>query len=265
MVFLLLCVAIPFVVSWAKRHSDPAVLHPGLIRLLRRASEDEVIAEFLKNDFRCPEFQEYHDVVEQLVAAPDLLHAGDNKVRKALLFLRHGALWRELPEDTEWFEAEIGSADLHRIRVFPRAHWRKLAVGDFGIKQIAQRIEDESYPDRAPGAFRAKIEDLRSQMNQDTVAGAVLLIGLTEGGPFTILDGNHRLLAAMLTSPEAVNRFRFFCGLSPKMTQCCWYQTSVTTLLRYARNKSRHFAYDPEQELVRLLQSSEASDVLQAG
>ena len=259
MVVLLLCVAVPFVVTWSKRHSEAeADIPPGFIQLRRRASEDEVIAEFLKNDFRCPEFQEYQESVARLVNAPDLGNAEENKVRRALLFVRHGALWRELPKNTEWFEAEIRNEDLHRIRVFPRAHWRKLALGDFSITQVAQRIEDERYRDRTPEAFRAKIEDLRDHLMEDeaSVAGAVLLIGLSESGPFTVLDGNHRLLAAILAAPDAVDRLRFFCGLSPKMHQCCWYQTNVTTLLRYARNMVRHVVHDPEQELVRLLQSS---------
>jgi hypothetical protein len=67
------------------------------------------------------------------------------------------------------------------------------------------------------------------------------------------------LLAAMLASPEAVDRLRFFCGLSPKMAQCCWYQTNVTTLLRYAGNMVRHFVHDPEQDLVRLMRRAEES------
>ena len=262
MIVLLLCVAIPFVVTWAKRQGDAARLAlPGFIRLCRRASEDEVIAEFLRNDFQCPEFQEYQEAMAQLVTAPALQNADENKVRRAMLFVRHGALWRELPEGTEWFEAEIRRADLHRIRVFPRAHWRKLAGGDFSITQVAQRVVDARYRDRTPEAFRAKIEDLRDRLQEDdtAVAGAVLLIGLSESGPFTILDGNHRLLAAMLATPDAVDRLRFFCGLSPKMAQCCWYQTNVTTLLRYARNMIRHFVHDPEQELVRLLQRPEES------
>ena len=262
MVILLLCVAIPFVVAWTRRHpAAERISIPGFIALRRRASEDEVIAEFLKNDFQCPEFQEYQEAVARLVTAPKLRNADENKVRRALLFVRHGALWRELPKETEWFEAEISNADLHRIRVFPRSHWRKLALGDFTITQVAQRVVDERFRDRTPAAFRAKIEDLRDHLQTDhtAVAGAVLLIGLTESGPFTILDGNHRLLAAMLATPDAVNRLRFFCGLSPKMAQCCWYRTNLTTLFRYARNMIRNFVHDPEQELVRLLQGAEGS------
>jgi hypothetical protein len=262
MIILLLCVAIPFGASWARKFSDgERVALPGFIRLRRLASEDEVIAEFLKNDFQCPEFQEYQETVARVVKAPDLENADENKVRRALLFMRHGALWRELPEGTEWFEAEIRSADLHRIRVFPRAHWRKLALGDFSITQVAQRVVDERYRERTPEAFLAKIEDLRDRLQQDdtAVAGAVLLIGLSESGPFTILDGNHRLLAAMLAAPGAVDRLRFFCGLSPKMAECCWYETNVSTLLRYAGNMLRHVVHNPEQDLVRLLQRAEES------
>jgi len=253
MIFLLLCVALPFVVSWARKRSDGERLAvPGVIRLRRRTSVDEVIAEFLQNDFKCPEFQDYQEAVAPLVDAPDLQNEEENRVRQALLFLRHGALWRELPENTEWFEAEIRSSDLRRIRVFPRAHWRKLALGDFTITQVVQRIIAEGYHDEA---FRAKIEDLRDTLQNDStaVAGAVLLIGESETGPFTVLDGNHRLLAAMLATPEAVDRLRFFCGLSPDMAQCCWYQTNVATLLRYARHMIRHCVHDPEQELLRLL------------
>jgi MFS family permease len=259
MIFLLLFVAIPFVVSWVKRHRDAERFTlPGFVRLSRRVSEDEVIAEFLKNDFQCPEFVEYQEAMARLVSAPALQSADENRVRRALLFIRHGSLWRQLPEGTEWFQAEIRIDDLERIRVFPRAHWRKLALGDFSITQVANRIMDERYRDRTPEAFRAKIEDLRDHLQDDSaVAGAVLLIGVTDSGPFTILDGNHRLLAAMLTSPEAVDRLRFFCGLSPKMAQCCWYETNVMTLARYARNMIRYFVHDPDKELMRLLQRAE--------
>ena len=54
------------------------------------------------------------------------------EVRRALFNIRHRALWKELPKDTQWFEAEIEMKDLARIRVFPRAQWRKFAFGSFG-------------------------------------------------------------------------------------------------------------------------------------
>jgi len=54
-----------------------------------------------------------------------------------------------------------------------------------------------------------------------------------------------------------IGALRFYCGLSPKMAQCCWYQTNVATLARYARNMIRHFVHDPDKELICLLQRTE--------
>jgi O-antigen/teichoic acid export membrane protein len=259
---LVLCVAIPFLITlFTGEGDDKKIVVPGSVRILRRVPEDEVIFEFLKNDFHSPVFEQYQAALHDLVTTPDLQHEGQNKVRRALFNIRHRALWKELPKDTQWFEVEIEMKDLARIRVFPRAQWRKFALGNFGLTQVAPRILDERYRDRASAAFLEKIDDLRDHMRQETVGGAVLLIGQNEAGPFTILDGNHRLVAAALTSPRALEKFRFFCGLSPKMAQCCWYRTNVATLTRYGTNMVRHFANDPEKELHRLLHTSGSTDV----
>jgi hypothetical protein len=226
------------------------------VRLRRPVQEDEVIAAFLRNDFNSPVFKQYQTALRDLVEMPDLRHEGQNKVRRALFNVRHRSLWKELPKDTEWFEAEIEMEDLGLFRVFPRAQWRKFALGNFDLTQVSQRIIDDRYRERGNGDFLAKIDDLRAHLKQEAVGGAVLFIGESESGPFTILDGNHRLVAALLTSPEALKRFRFFCGLSPKMAQCCWYRTNVATLTRYGTNMVRHFVHDPQKELHRVLQRS---------
>jgi hypothetical protein len=92
------------------------------------------------------------------------------------------------------------------------------------------------------------------QNNSDP--GTVLLIGLNESEPMTILDGNHRLMAVALASPETLQKLRFFCGLSPRMRMCCWYKTNAATLFRYGTNLLTQVVYNPEAELARLLQGS---------
>ena len=167
------------------------------------------------------------------VMAPDFSDALENARRRALLFIRHGRLWRELPEGTEWYEVELTPADLQRVRVFPRAQWRKLARGNFAITDVVHGIAQGDRRYLPEAKFLAKIDGLGEQIRQGTAPGAVLLIGLNENGPFTILDGNHRLVSAMLISAQAFRTLRFFCGLSPKMTNCCWYATNLATLFRY--------------------------------
>jgi len=219
-------------------------------------SEEEVISEFLKNEFHHPEFNEYRDKFEEPVERPNLSSPAENSLRRALLFLRRGAMWRELPADTRWYEVELTPRDLERVRVFPRAQWRQIAQGSFYLTDIVDRIRDQAQ-DRRDDEFFSKIRLLGRLVTDELAKPTILLIGLDECGPLTILDGNHRVAAAMLTAPGAVTqRFRFICGFSPSMTKCCWYQTNMNTLWRYAKNLVMNIAHDPTAEIGHYLESN---------
>lgn len=259
MLALLLILAVPFLWRILMSSEDVDVQAGAIargIRIMRRVSEDEVIAEFLKSDFENAAFEEYQESLRELVMKPRVDDAGENAKRRALLFIRHLPLWRELPKGTEWFEVEVRPADLGQIRVFPRAIWRKLARGNFTLTEVVERIRSYHGHDISVKAFLSKITSLREWLARETRPGAVLLIGLNESEPFTILDGNHRLVAATLTSTEAMQKLRFLCGLSPRMTECCWYETNFATLCRYGANRLTNLVHDAEAELERLLQSS---------
>lgn len=104
--------------------------------------------------------------------------------------------------------------------------------------------------------FLTKIDGIRDRLLQDDSAlGPVLLIGTSENKPLTVLDGNHRLVAAMLATPSRVHRLQFLAGLSPRMTECCWYNTNLTTLLRYGQNLLKHVVHRPKVDLARFLKS----------
>lgn len=254
MVVLFVVVAVPFLLnSLAKSSKAEPQAAAQPLRVIRPVSEDEVIAAFLRSDFQNPAFREYQDTLLSLVNAPNLEDKSDNAKRRALLFLRHRSLWKELPAHTEWYEIEIRPEDLGQIRVFPRAHWRKLADGNFSILDVAQQMREN--PTTADHAFASKIAAIRDRLLQEEDGlGAVLLIGVSLTEPLTILDGNHRLMAAIHASPAGLQKLRFLCGLSPRMGSCCWYNTNLTTLFRYGRNALTHIARDPEAELMRLLQ-----------
>ncbi|MFP5250583.1 MAG: hypothetical protein ACLGP3_12240, partial [Acidobacteriota bacterium] len=259
MAILFVLVALPFLMESLTYSKDPLVSDLRRpVRLIRRLSEDEVIAEFLKSDFHCSEFRDYQSLRE-IVYHPDFSDSAENAKRRALLYLRHLALWKELPSDTEWFEVELDEAGLDGIRVFPRAHWRKLAGGDFSVPRIAEGLRTRQH--LMDPAFLAKIAAIRDlYLQNDAGFAAVLLIGVNENEPLTILDGNHRLSSALLASPSMLKRLRFVCGLSPRMTECCWYNTSIGTLLRYGKNMLVHARRDPEAELARLLQTPASLD-----
>jgi hypothetical protein len=104
-------------------------------------------------------------------------------------------------------------------------------------------------------AFLSKLTSIGDQLLQDDPGfGAVILIGINECERLTVIDGNHRLVAAMLSSPIKLAKLRFFCGLSPRMAECCWYDTNLITLFRYGKNKLVDAMRNPEAELAQLLQ-----------
>ncbi len=253
---LLILVALPFLLDAL---SDPYKMEKQgafqPVRMIRRASEDEVIAEFLKSDFHNPAFRDYHQSLREIVVNPHLDDAAQNAKRRALFFIRHRALWNELPAGTEWYQLELKPDDLAQIRVFPRAQWRKIAHGHFSIIEVAESMRKrESVID---DQFLVKLSEIGEQLGkQPHSIGPVILIGVSETEPLTILDGNHRLVAAMLSSPSRVNKLQFMCGLSPRMTECCWYTTNFGTLFRYGTNVIRNSVRSPKAELARLLQSS---------
>lgn len=253
MVVLLITVALPLLRREVSRPEDIR-LYPSL-RLLRALSENEVIASFLRSEFHHPEFREYQEFLH-LVSEPDLESHRENALRRALLFLRRGAMWRELPENTQWYQVQLKPEDLARIRFFPRAQWRRMAEGSYYLNDMIESLRTK-WAEATDDEFFRKLGRLTDSVQVSLVNPTVLLIGVDDRQPLTILDGNHRIAAAMLAEPPAaLDNFQFICGLSPDMTRCCWYRTNVNTLWRYLTNLLRHFFYDPESDIGRFQESN---------
>ncbi len=252
MIVLLMLLMIPLI----RQQLAPEVLRSySSLRLLRGLTEEEVIAEFLRSEFHHPEFKEYRTEFERLVINPDLSSTRENALRRALLFLRRGPMWRELPANTKWFEVELKAGDLERIRFFPRAQWRRVAQGNFHMLDVVERIRVK-LEDGGNDDFFRKLRLLSDALPDNLVNPTVLLIGVDETGPLTILDGNHRMAAAMLSqSPATLGQIHFICGFSPEMIRCCWYATNVNTLLRYLKNLIRYVTYDAESDIGRFQES----------
>ncbi len=221
------------------------------MKILRSVTEGEVIGEFLKNEFYEANYNRDRDLFEQIVLEPNYDDATENAIRRALLFRRRGHMWRELPSDTQWCQVEIEPYDLSRVHVFPRAQWRKVSNGSFCLRDIVQRIQSKGYRSAGDG-LTVKLQQLRYRIvTHACPQSTILLIGLDEHRPVTILEGNHRLAAAMLVSAEAVRtQFRVMCGFSPNMTKSCWYRTSASNLFQYAIHRLCN-VYDREADLRR--------------
>jgi hypothetical protein len=223
------------------------------MKRLGRITEAEVIAEFLKGEFYHREYERDRHRFEVLVQEPDLNDDVENALRRILLFRRRASMWRELPETTQWWEVGLEPGDLERLNVFPRAQWRAIAQGNFRALHVAELIQRRFNPAAKPGDLSAKIHALRTLMGLEGPRSTILLIGLDENQPVTVLEGNHRLVAALLLPREMMlRRLRVVCGFSPDMGKCCWYKTTLPNLSRYVKNRIQHLwarKIDPGQLL----------------
>ena len=224
------------------------------MKRLHPVSEVEVISEFLKCEFYHDDFHRDRERFERVVMHADLNDERENAIRRALLFRRRGHMWRELPANTQWWHVEIESEDLRKIRVFPRAQWRKVANDSFLLADIADRIRQHRFGN-GTSVFVQKVLTLSRRLRKKIDTSSVLLIGIDEHRPMTILEGNHRLTAALLASPERLpQQFRVLVGFSPNMSDSCWYETNFRTLWRYFKHRVRN-VYDREADVARALRS----------
>ena len=239
---LLVVVTIPLLHHQDEAEPPPTTAEP--LKRLRLVPEDEIVAEFLRGEFYHPEFDPYRRDFKRLVERADLDDPQENFIRRALLFRRRGRLWRELPPGMEWWEVELSASDLSRLRSFPRNDWRRFATGGFYLAEMIGRIRAELTRGQ-PSRFLKKLGEIGTDLQQSQVPDAVLLIGIDGYHPLTIVEGNHRMAAALLTMPESAHRrFRFYCGLSPNMNLCCWHNTDLRSLSRYARHTVRYMFRD---------------------
>ena len=239
---LLVVVTIPLLQEQDEVEPPPTTAEP--LKRLRPVPEEEIIAEFLRGEFYHPEFDPYRRDFTRLVEQADLDDPQENFIRRALLFRRRGRLWRELPPGMEWWEVELRASDLSRLRSFPRNDWRHFAGGGFYLAEMIGRIRAELTRGQS-SRFLKKLGEIATDLQQSQVPDAVLLIGIDGYHPLTIVEGNHRMAAALLTMPESAHRrFRFYCGLSPNMNLCCWHHTDLRSLSRYARHTFRYMFRD---------------------
>lgn len=252
---LVAIVAAPFL---RKRAREGEALEEGIagLRKIRRVSEDEVIAQFLESEFYQDEFSGMRDTFAQLVIQPNLSDPHENAIRRALLFRRRGRLWRELPDDTQWWEVELGAEDIGRIRIFARNHWLRYGAPGFFLLETVEKVRNRIAKHKH-NVFIQKLQSLSMELAQDTTYSSIILIAKDEYSPLTIVEGNHRMTAAGLVSPEILHtRFRFLCGFSPRMAECCWYRTDASTLWRYMWNTVAYYLVDRHKVSATILEAA---------
>lgn len=193
-----------------------------------------MIAIFLRGEFHFPEFD--GDREQFATVVNDLASSGRDgaDARRRLLYRRRGHLWRELPNDTEWWEVEVEAEDVRNMKVFTRRHWKRMDPKDHSVPTFAEGMRSARVS-RIPAVEAAKIFALQERISEGCAGNdTILLVGVDERQPATILEGNKRVIAAYLADPELiVSRFRFLLGISSAMSQCIFYEHTPANFRNY--------------------------------
>lgn len=123
------------------------------MRILRDASEAEMILAFLREElesrrFREPILKALRDVgaSEALIREGDMTDEGQNSLRRRVLGLFRGYPDRELfehyPSDVLWKYAAFEADDLGKLRYVDYSYWNELSKGTSNPVQAAETIRE---------------------------------------------------------------------------------------------------------------------------
>ncbi len=227
------------------------------MKKLHAVPESEVIWEFLRNEFHHHNFDRDRERFAAVVEDGDAGDRRQDAIRRALFYRRRGHMWNQIPRDTQWWRVQLQDSDLDRLCVFARTHWRKIGGKSCLLRHVVEQIRTRDFHGvrviggTAHGGVEISevgpIVDGVRAFSRELAArddrSAVVLIGVNDELPVTILEGNHRLTAALLVSPELLRKqFCVYFGASPRMAQCCWYgDPTLANMLRYAKNRLKYF------------------------
>jgi len=162
-----------------------------------RISVHVVVAAFLRS-----EQHKIAGVLPPELATPNIKDPRQNHQRLRYLLLIRRLMIGEIPPDTEWFEVRtLTDNDLADLHVIARCGW-----------------DDPRDRNELPQVAARRPEPL---LQPPAEWPPVILWGHERGGPFTIIEGNHRLTAYAASGSRGSLAIPVVVGLSP--TPCFWH------------------------------------------
>jgi hypothetical protein len=119
----------------------------------------------------------------------------------------------------QWFEATIQPSELSHHHSTAGAWWGNLSP-NWDLGTFIDSFE--AGLDTPEGGFRAKVYELASSFDLARQRGRPILVGPSEGGMLTVLEGTTRLLAILKRQRDGLDlpvSIPIYCGLSQQADQ----------------------------------------------
>lgn len=189
------------------------------MNILRASSEAEMIAEFLKAEYRSERFSEQIkeamsalSLNESIILSADLNNADENNARKKLLgeFRGYGLnreLFERFPTEITWSLCNFVNGDLKNIRYIDYSYWNELSQGTRSPLTAAQTILNgiEIYEQSNEGFVKA------AKFLKDGGKFLRTILLTSDFEHFVIVEVHLRMTAYALV-PEYFNNVECFVG-----------------------------------------------------
>jgi hypothetical protein len=159
----------------------------------------KVVSEFLRAE---RDKFNLHSPWLPLIDTPNLSDPLENHKRLRLLYINRAPFMIEIPLDTEWFEVEsLTQNEIDELYVSARHNplWNQA-----GNKLTEVAKADPQLLEALPHAW-----------------AGIILWAHSKDGPFSIFEGNHRLIGYAAADPPPPLNIKVYVGISPSL--CLWH------------------------------------------
>ena len=168
------------------------------MKLIRRATFGEALGYWFnreyetRTDFRRSVDQRVGSRVNALRRGSDSSAVAD---RRAIMMAWRGAVIQGL-ETADWTLSIYGEDDLSSLQIIDSGDWREIGSGSLDPLNIASRIESDVA--LRTGKYANQITYILNQLAMLATGPSRIIFTGTSAGPFTVIDGVHRLVAECL-------------------------------------------------------------------
>ncbi len=123
------------------------------MRIIKKISEAEMVALFLKAEINSPRFRDdILDILQTMrldrtiIDNPDINHASENISRRGVLsefrgYKRNKGVFKDLPDDVEWYQVALRPSDLEKVKYIDYPYWVEIAGGTRSPIDAARRVK----------------------------------------------------------------------------------------------------------------------------
>lgn len=194
------------------------------MRIISEVTEPEFESHFLSSEWYKPFYDPVREKFDGIVKEPDLDNWEENYYRKELLWKWRSPLLGQLPFGINWYSVELELEEFEQLLVIKEQGWNQTFGLGKNLVEAAQAVRN-GVPDNWEVNF-GQIKDIKDKIGSYQFKERIIIIALTTSGPFTVIEGNHRVVAFALkkleTGESAHIPREFILGVSTNMSQAYW-------------------------------------------